>query len=135
MASNAEILALQSIGGNWGSELVNDTAWYTPPPGYAIKAVLAQEETVINEAYFWEKLGVAWRELAFSDVDDKYQTPKNWLDQTLASGALITMHDKYPMSRLQLTSGSVMVYFCKGPTANATTTLITTTSTTTEAVP
>jgi hypothetical protein len=117
MASFAEILALQAIAGSWGSDLVNDTAEYVPPKGYAIKMILAEEETVINYAYQWSERGMNAVEQEITSAD------KNWIDATLAAQAIITTHDRHPISRLALTSGSVMVYFCKGPsTADMSTT-------------
>ncbi len=117
MASNAEILALQAIGGDWGCDLVNTTAEYTPPPGYAIKSILVQEESVINSVSQWEGKGLEKVEAVLTSTD------KAWIDATLATGALITTHDLYPISRITLTSGSVTVYFCKGPsTSSASTT-------------
>ena len=111
MASNAEILALQAIGGDWGCDLVNDTEAYTPPPGYAIKSVVTQEETVIASAYQWTKV----KNSITPVLEEITSADKNWIGATLALGALITLHDLYPLGEITLTSGAVMVYFCKGP--------------------
>lgn len=117
MASFAEILAQQAIAGSWGCELINDTAEYVPPKGYAIKSILVQEESVINYAYQWSERGMNAVEEEITAAD------KEWIDATLAAQAIITTHDRHPISRLALTSGSVMVYFCKGPsTADISTT-------------
>lgn len=118
MASFAEILAQQAIAGSWGCELINDTAEYVPPKGYAIKGLIAQEDSVINYAYQWSRRGMNAVEEEITSAD------KNWIDSTIASQGLVTTHDLHPISRLALTSGSVMVYFCKGPStaeASATT--------------
>lgn len=118
MASFAEILALQTMAGSWGCELVNDTNAYTPPLGYAIKVLVVQTEAVINSAY-------QWNEKKNSNVpylEEITSADKNWIDATLAVAAVITMHDKYPLGEITLTSGSVIVYFCKGPSSGAGTT-------------
>ncbi len=109
MASNAEILSLQLIAGAWGCDLVETTAVYVPPPGYAIKGIIAQEETVIDYAFQWEGKGLNKEEIEITAAD------KYWIGATLAVGCLITAHDLFPISRIKLTSGAVMVYFCKGP--------------------
>lgn len=115
MASNAEILALQAMAGSWGCDLVNDTAAYTPPFGYAIKSVVTLEETVINSAYQW----VERKNSNTPFLEEITSADKNWIDATLAAQTVITMHDKYPLGEITLTSGSVMVYFCKGPSSTA----------------
>lgn len=117
MASLAEILALQAIGGNWGSELVNGTAWYIPPRGYAIKMVVFEEESVLAGAWLWRRIGLSAEEVDSEATNIRMQLPKNWAGETFAANAIISTHDKYPLSRIRLTSGSAMVYFCKGPIA------------------
>jgi hypothetical protein len=108
MASFAEILAQQAIAGSWGCDLVDTTAEFVPPRGYAIKSILAQEDSVINYAYQWSERGMNAVEEEITSVN------KNWVG-AIKANALVTAHDRHPISRLALTSGSVMVYFCKGP--------------------
>ena len=105
MASFAEILALQGMSGGWGCDLIDDATEYLPPAGYAIKQIVVLSDAIIASARQWE------------DKTEVTLTSsiKGWIGPSLPGQTLITTHDRHPLSRIQLTSGAVMVYFCKSP--------------------
>lgn len=100
MASLNEIIALQSMAGSYGCDLVANTNKYTAPAGLCIRSIVIMTAAVIASAEEVVEGGVA------AVAGEAWLTPAS-----LVAATVITLPDPKPLISITLTSGSVMLYF------------------------